>query len=94
MRVPRQRATTAIERAVEAAGQAWALDWINMLRDEGRAIAGGWPGTIREARQRVAMCATGANGSLGHEELEALTRRAYDVAAETWLARAQSVKDD
>jgi len=86
------RHSGALERAVEAAGEAWASDWATALRHEGRAIAGGWPGTISEARQRVVACAMGQLGprsNITPDELEALTRRAYEVAKKAWLARTE-----
>ena len=36
-----------------AVGALWAETWRNTMRQEGRAIAGGWPGTLPEARARV-----------------------------------------
>jgi hypothetical protein len=91
------RAPTALERAVDAAGQAWALDWSNALSGEGRPVSGGWPGTLSEARGRVAACVArrvGPARRLGPEELESLARRAYAAARKTWLARADLADDD
>jgi len=34
-------------------GQTWATEWVQTMRSEGRRVAGGWPGTIPEARMRA-----------------------------------------
>jgi hypothetical protein len=34
-------------------GEAWARDYVRELREQDRAPAGAWPGTMREARMRV-----------------------------------------
>ena len=91
------RGPTALERAVDAAGQAWALDWSTTLSGEGRAVSGGWPGTLSEARGRVAACVArrvGPAKRVSAEELESLARRAYAAARKTWLARAELADDD
>lgn len=91
------RAPTALERAVDAAGQAWALDWSTALSGEGRPVSGGWPGTLSEARGRVAVCVArrvGPARRVSAEELESLARRAYAAARKTWLARADLADDD
>ena len=87
----------AVERAVDAEGEAWAIDRANAVRGEGRPVAGGWPGTMSEARQRVASSSTGRLRLVSkatREELEGLTRRIYDTARKAWLARVQPVSDD
>ena len=42
-----------LERSAVTLGQTWAEEWRANLRREGRPAAGGWPGTLREARVRV-----------------------------------------
>ena len=37
----------------EAVGTSWALECVNALRESGRPIEGGWPGTLPEARARI-----------------------------------------
>ena len=37
----------------EVAGRQWAIDWKREITNEGRPIAGGWPGTVSQARARV-----------------------------------------
>jgi hypothetical protein len=89
--------SSTLERAVDAAGEAWAIDWANRLHGEGRPVSGGWPGTLSEARGRVAACISrrvGAARRIGPEELEQLARRAYASARKAWLARAETTGDD
>jgi hypothetical protein len=91
------RPNSALERAVDAAGEAWAVDWSNSLHGEGRSVSGGWPGTLSEARGRVAACVarrTGVARRVSPEELELLARRAYAAARKAWLARADLTVDD
>ncbi len=80
----------ALERAADALGKSWAFSWADALVAEGRPVAGGWPGTLREARARVVSCTrerqyTGF--SLTEPNLESLTRRAYLVAKAAWHTR-------
>ena len=42
-----------LEEAAVALGRSWAEGWREELRREGRPAAGGWPGTMREARSCV-----------------------------------------
>ncbi len=56
---------------------------------EGRALAGGWPGTIREARARaeaalVSVFARRHIGAPTHEELGWVMHMAYDEARRAW----------
>jgi len=44
---------TFIEQSAVALGRTWAEGWRHELHREGRPAAGGWPGTLREARTRV-----------------------------------------
>ena len=94
---PIARPTSALERAVDAAGETWAVDWANTLHGEGRPVSGGWPGTLSEARGRVAACIAkrvGPARRIGPEELELLARRAYAAARKAWLARADVGVED
>jgi hypothetical protein len=47
-RVPADLAAKA-----SALGEVWSTDYVRELRGQQRAIAGGWPGTLREARRRI-----------------------------------------
>lgn len=85
------RLREAFEREVDAIGQAWAEARIDALRKEGRSIAGGWPGTMSEARARVSAS---ARARASDSDREAMARRAYVVAKARWLSRTLPDGDD
>jgi hypothetical protein len=61
-----------------------------MLRRERRLVAGGWPGTMTEARAQV-LVALGSHhrGAVSVEDLRALSRTAYRAARATWQVVAE-----
>lgn len=71
------------DRAVDA-GREWAAAVRSLLLGEGRSPAGGWPGTLTEARQRLAG-AIGAADGRSHREIDRLARVLYSAAREQWL---------
>jgi hypothetical protein len=81
-----------LEQAAVAAAEAWAGLCMHTLRAEGRAVAGGWPGTMSEARgwARAKLAVKGMTPT--HDELEWLVRTTYALARDTW--RAGAGKDD
>lgn len=80
---------TGLERAAVAAGEAWAAAVVVGLRGQDRAVTGGWPGTMREARARVQMVAVGRGDTLSVEEFDAASRRTYAVARSAWAQVAE-----
>lgn len=77
-------------------GEAWASERARSVQHEGRLVAGGWPGTLSEARHRVVACAVerfGPSARISREELDSLARRAYDKARTAWLSRTESDDD-
>jgi hypothetical protein len=78
-----------LERAALDGATAWADRCMVALRAEGRAVAGGWPGTLSEARgcARAQLALRGARST--HEELEWLAHATYARARDAWLARAR-----
>ncbi len=72
-------------------GSAWATALCESVRTQGRPIAGGWPGTMVEARTKIA-------GHLAHslaarrmsparpEELAIAASATYARAKKDWLA--------
>jgi len=75
-------------------GDAW-VDVVrrDLLRDN-RATAGGWPGTMREARARTYAHFTSnavvqRYGVLSAAELELAARAVYDRARQQWRACAE-----
>ncbi len=45
--------SVVLKNTSEAVGRTWALECVNALRESGRPIEGGWPGTLPEARARI-----------------------------------------
>lgn len=78
-------------------GASWARGCCETLRSEGRSIAGGWPGTLKEARGRVVRhfaqeLSTRGMPQLSQLELEAATTATYERARCDWLESARAVK--
>jgi hypothetical protein len=85
---------SVLERAALDTAKAWADSRICELRAEGREVAGGWPGTLSEARHFVrASLARRGLSSISHDELEQAARATYASARSTWLANAQNEDD-
>jgi hypothetical protein len=64
---------------------------MDALRAEGREVAGGWPGTLSEARHFVrAQLARSGLAVITPDELEQAARATYASARSTWLANAES----
>ena len=93
-----------LERLAAAEGLAWASFLCAELRAQGRSIAGGWPGTISEARRRVRVCTSDRRGGsvsgsksaagLSAVDLEWLTRTAYLAAKAEWRAQLDPDADE
>lgn len=81
-----------LERA-NLLGLAWAQRARDEFRCQQRPIAGGWPGTLREARAQVRASLTtrealGRFGRLTAEEHESAARTTYARARNEWLSSA------
>jgi len=84
-----------LRRTIEADARAWAESLARAFNDEGRAVAGGWPGTVSEARHRVSRCsASRPDLQVTQDELDALTRHAYVFAKKAWAERADPTPSD
>jgi len=77
-------------RLAAAEGQLWAQEVRNNVRKELRRAAGGWPGTVSEARARLAEFVLPQLNRQGaaatSEDRERAARALYDSARRTWLA--------
>lgn len=78
-------------------GTSWAITLCDDVRKEGRAVAGGWPGTVLEARGRIwqqmnAELARHGLGMLTEAELTQATDSAYAHAKKEWLQVARRAK--
>src|SRR5687767_7097377 len=83
-----------IQERLATLGTTWAADSCQELRDSGRRVEGGFPGTVPEARSRVQRELTGlltAHGMdpLRPEELSAATSTAYEQAKRAWQVAGQ-----
>jgi len=76
--------STQHEERATLAGRAWAADVRSQLQQEGRRAAGGWPGTMSEARTRMAS-ALGVATPVSPDERARLAKLLYGVAKECWL---------
>ena len=83
-----------LERSAVTLGQTWAEEWRADLRREGRPAAGGWPGTLREARVRVerfllAEMSRRKMAAVTEAEREVAARAAYASARHEWCRQAE-----
>jgi hypothetical protein len=85
---PRER---VVDAAARDAGDRWAEACRASLAKEGRLVEGGWPGTLSEARVRVAAhvghaLVEHAMSALTYDELGRAARLTYERARSAWLA--------
>lgn len=81
-----------LEHLATAEGSAWASRSCDELRQQGRTITDGWPGTMSQARLRVRACVSGPQrlaATLSADDLDWLTRTVYLSAKAAWLALAE-----
>ncbi len=76
------------------AADAWIDFWADTLAREGRAMAGGWPGTMSEARSRALAELRLDGAELATDRLEALARATYAAARAKWRSRAAAEDDE
>lgn len=86
-----------LQRVPLSLGSTWAASVCETMRREGRVIAGGWPGTLLEARGRVwqqvnAELARHRLPVLTEGELTQATDHAYAQAKRDWLEDARRSK--
>ncbi len=73
-----------------AAGHSWASTTVGVLRTQDRAVSGGWPGTLREAKGQVLVALSLRRGQpVSAERLDALARAAYASARTVWSTQAE-----
>jgi hypothetical protein len=82
-----------LERVAGEAGDDWVAQLENELLAECRPAAGGWPGTMGEARSwsrpYLSRSRALASSPLTAEELELSARMTYAHARRAWLLRTQ-----
>lgn len=80
-------------RAVDA-GRAWADAVRERLHAEGRRAAGGWPGTLSEAKARL-VDTLGPGAMLSPEDQSRLARVLYAAARDCWMVhREPALRDE
>lgn len=85
----------ALDALAIAIGEEWAASCAHALREQRRRVAGGWPGTMTEARARaLATFARSFGGTPTAETLLAVSRAAYGVARTRWMAVAEPDVDE
>ena len=80
-----------LENEAVVVGRAWAASCSERLRREGRRAAGGWPGTLSEARTQLAahvLAHLGPEVVLSYDDIERLVKAIYSAARGGWLSKA------
>ncbi len=82
-----------LEAVASTASRQWVEQWRNLLRGQGRPLAGGWPGTLPEARAVAQACfqqehARNRSAALKSEEINWLAKSTYAKARQQWLSGA------
>lgn len=91
----REQRVRALRRAIESEADSWVDTMTREMAAQGRPVAGGWPGTLSEARARVARCAAGRPDlRVTRDEIDELARQAYVFAKKAWLLRAGPTPND
>lgn len=83
----------------EHVGRRWAAELRAALINEKRRAAGGWPGTLREARTHVAISLipwlqSNGQAAVTSEQCEGAARLVYASARKVWLENRESEEDD
>jgi hypothetical protein len=86
-------AKRTLEAKLETAGREWAASVRLELHRQGRRAAGGWPGTMSEARAQIVQ-SLGAPVAPPPDELGRLARILYGAARTTWLMQRDAADDD
>jgi hypothetical protein len=91
---PEEPRRELLERGAVAVGLRWAEEQRLQLHREGRPAAGGWPGTLREARLRTQRFFTAEMrrhkmSAMTEAEREAVARAAYASARANWCSQAE-----
>jgi hypothetical protein len=91
--------TVAVRGRATSAGENWARELRATLLVERRRTSGGWPGTMTEARARVAAAVLPWSVPRGESppteaERENAARLLYASARSAWLTNAEPNIDD
>ncbi len=80
------RRRAQLEKRAALDGELWATEMRARVADEQRLAAGGWPGTLSEARARAARLVVASKDTA---EREHAARVLYDSARALWLKHRQ-----
>ncbi|HEU4405819.1 MAG TPA: hypothetical protein VFS43_11185 [Polyangiaceae bacterium] len=83
----------ALERDALTCGDRWVERTRERLTLEGRAVEGGWPGTLSEARGLVAGFSAAFKPALSFEESDWVARTIYTHAKRLWQARREPERE-
>jgi alkylhydroperoxidase family enzyme len=83
-----------LEALARRVGSAWVEEWRRELAVDGRPMSGGWPGTLSEARERAATRMRDELRSDDPATLEAVARKANEIARSLWLSQSERDEDD
>ncbi len=90
---PSREATARLD--TRADGEQWAAEVREQTVADNRRVSGGWPGTLSEARARVArLAARLPHLDVAATEREEAARALYDSARAWWLLRQEKGRDD
>jgi hypothetical protein len=86
-----------LERGAASTGASWVKLVCDRLQSQGRTVAGGWPGTIAEARACVASrlhqeLEMRGLSPLGKDELDFAANATYAHAKKHWLELERATK--
>ena len=82
-----------LQQAAAHTARVWTSGWFRTLASDGRRAVGGWPGTLQEARTRIAADAGRtleeiSMTALTRDELSRITKITYEEARRLWRAGA------
>jgi hypothetical protein len=82
----------------ELVGRMWAAELRAAIVSEKRRAAGGWPGTLREARAHVAVSLlpwlrNNGQAPVTSEQCEGAARLVYASARKVWLENRDTEED-
>jgi hypothetical protein len=83
----------------EQVGRSWATELRAAIVGEKRRAAGGWPGTLREARTHVAVSLipwlrNNGQTAVTSQQCEGAARLVYASARKVWLENRDTEEDE
>lgn len=89
------RGNSGLKLDTRADGERWAAEVRSQTVADKRRVSGGWPGTMSEARARVARLAAEASRlDAAADAREQAARALYESARNWWLLRQERGRDE